>query len=314
MNRLSFPRVVVVLMAACAGSAVAQQPSREVTSPGIEQISVRGSVHDSTGRPLEGAEVRLDSAAIALTDARGEFTLLGAHRATLRLHVRRLGYLAKDTVISPSASEGRVAVSITLSPNALQLGVIVVEGRALDTRLWDAGYYHRKRLGTGRFVGPEELDRFGSGLATVVRETPRVQMDRQNNQEFAYARVGGHRCRMNIFVDGNYARFASPGVSGNGPHDRPDPGVGLDGVVPREDIRAVEIYPSLTSVPSQFLRIGPASNQASQGSAGRLGDAAAAGRPSTRQQEEGPSDAACGAIVIWTKWYAARRQPAANSP
>lgn len=313
MNRLTYSGVVVVLMIAGFGSAESQQGSRTAMPPGIEQTAIVGSVHDSTGRPLEGAEVRLDSAS-ALTDARGEFTLISPNRATLLLHVRRLGYLAKDTLISSAASEGRVIVSVTLAPNALQLGVIVVEGRALDTRLWDAGYYHRKRLGAGRFVGPEELERFGSGLATVVRETPRVQMDRENNQEFAYARVGGHRCRMNVLVDGNFARFASPGASGNGPHDSPDPGVGLDGVVPREDIRAVEIYPSLTSVPSQFLRIGPASNQASQGRAGRLSGAAAAGRPSTRQQEEGPSDAACGAIVIWTRWYASRRQPAANSP
>lgn len=269
-------------------------------------------MRDETGRALEGAEVRLDSTRFALTNNLGEFTLDVAVNANLRLHVRRLGYLAKDTVLAAAATQQRTPVAITLAQNAVQLGTIIVEGRALDTRLWDAGYYHRKRLGAGRFVGPEELEHFASGLSAIVRETPRVTVDRQNNQAFAYARVGGHTCRMNVFVDGTYARFANPGPSGSGPHESSSAAVGLDDVVPREDIRAVEIYPSLTSVPAQFFRIGPAPNQASGGRAGRLSGFGSSGR-SSAAQEEGPSDAACGAIVIWTKWYASNR-PATRTP
>lgn len=314
MTRLTF-LAIVAPVALHAMSSGCQEPNRDTSALGSAHVLVKGIVQDTSGRSLEGAEVRIDSATFALSSNRGEFTLAIGSQTDLRLHVRRLGYLAKDTLILASAVRDHRSLAIALTPNAVQLGTIIVAGRALDTRLWDAGYYHRRRLGTGRFVGPEELEHFASGLAAILRETPRVQMDRQNNQEFAYARVGGHRCRMNVFVDGTYARFASPGVSGTGPHDRPDPGVGLDGVVPREDIRAVEIYPSLVSVPSQFVRIGPASNQASTGRAGRLSGATTAGRPSPPQrEEEGPSDAACGAIVIWTKWYASRRQPASNPP
>jgi hypothetical protein len=114
---------------------------------------------------------------------------------------------------------------------------------------------------------------------------------------------------MNVFVDGQFARYANPGTSGSGTHDSPDPGVGLDDLVPREDIRAVEIYPSLTSVPSQFTRIGPAPNQSSQGRAGRLAMTRGSASASRSGQDEGPSDAACGAIVIWTRWYAAAGSP-----
>lgn len=309
------PVVVGTLLVTFAGFSGSAQVSSSGAGATSSTFSITGVVRDSTDRLLEGAEVRVDSAHLALTRVDGEFAIFGVSRTPVTLRVRRLGYEAAALVVSPPADGERATVTVTLSPNSIQLGVIVVEGRALDTRLWNAGFYKRARLGVGRFIGPDELERFSSGLASILRETPRVQMDRQNNQEFAYARVGGHRCRMNVFVDGTFARFASPGVSGNGPHDRPDPGVGLDGVVPREDIRAVEIYPSLVSVPSQFVRIGPASNQASTGRAGRLSGATTAGRPSSPQrEEEGPSDAACGAIVIWTKWYASRRQPAANAP
>jgi len=310
-RRLRRPVVVgVMLLGSVGASGSAQRSSAAggVTSP---TFSITGVVGDSIGRPLEGAEARVDSSHLVLTGTDGSFSFFGLSRVPVTLRIRRLGYEAATIRVSPPADADRVAVSVTLTPNSIQLGTIVVEGRALDTRLWNAGYYHRQKLGTGRFVGPEELEHFASGLAAIVRETPRVQMDRQNNQEFAYARVGGHRCRMNVFVDGVFARFASPGVSGGGPHDRPDPGVGLDGIVPREDIRAVEIYPSLVSVPTQFVRIGPASNQSSTGRSGQLTSITTAGRPSSShpEEDEGPSDAACGAIVIWTRWYAATGTP-----
>jgi hypothetical protein len=310
VNRLTSLAVIALLLTHAA-SAGGQQPARDTSKSEAGRGVLRGVVRDPGGGSLEGAEVRLDSSSFALTDAAGGFTLPIAGKTDLRLRVRRLGYLAKDTVIPASVVLDRTPLAIVLTPGAVQLGTIIVEGRALDTRLWDAGYYHRQRLGAGRFVGPEELAHFASGLASIVRETPRVQMDREHNQDFAYSRMGGHRCRMNVFVDGTYARYASPGTSGA--RGGGDPGVGLNDVVPLEDIRAVEIYPSFASVPAQFVRIGPAPNQSSQGRGGRLG-ALTAGTPSTIQQDEGPSDAVCGAIVIWTKWYASNRQPKDRAP
>ena len=309
LKRLVCSGAILLLSSLSATPVVCQEPSAFPMTKEAEQISIRGIVHDSAGRPLEGAEVRSDSASVVLTGSSGEFSLLAVRRAELRLHVRRLGFVARDTNVSLAGSDSPRLIDITLSASMVQLGTIVVEGRALDTRLWNAGFYKRARLGVGRFVGPDELERFVSGLATVLRETPRVQVNRQNNQDYAYARAGGHRCRMNVFVDGQFARYANPGTSGTGNHDSPDPGVGLNDLVPREDIRAVEIYPSLTSVPSQFMRIGPASNQSSQGRAGRIATTRGSSSASRGVDDEGPSDAACGAIVIWTRWYAATGAP-----
>ena len=300
---------LILLSSLGAAPAICQQPPESTKSKGVERFAIRGIVHDSAGRPLEGAEVRFDSASVVLTGVNGEFNLVTFKRAELALHVRRLGFVARDTSLSLLGSDPAPVIDITLIANALQLGVIVVEGRALDTRLWNAGFYKRARLGVGRFVGPDELERFAGGLATVLRETPRVQVDRQNNQEDAYARAGAHRCRMNVFVDGQFARYANPGTSGASRNDYPDPGVGLNDLVPRDDIRAVEIYPSLTAVPSQFMRIGPAPNQSSQGRAGRIATTRGSSSASRSSEEEGPSDAACGAIVIWTRWYAATGTP-----
>lgn len=154
-------------------------------------FGISGIVQDSAGRPLEGAEVFIDSQRVALTAADGAFLIPGVKGAPAHLRVRRLGYDVAERDVAPPIEGDRRSVVITLVPNALQLGTIVVEGQAFDTRLWNAGFYKRARLGVGRFVGPDELERFAGGLATVLRETPRVQIERQNNQDHAYARAGG---------------------------------------------------------------------------------------------------------------------------
>lgn len=297
---LVLPRIFVAVLglASLAAAATAQEPAAAAAPVVARAFTITGVVRDTAGRPLEGAEARVDSGRVSLSGPDGTFTIFGVTGMPARVRIRRLGFEAAELNVSPPVDGERVNVAVTLIPNSVQLGTIVVEGRALDTRLWNAGFYKRARLGVGRFIGPDELEHFAGGLATVLRETPRIIMDHRNNEDYAYARAGSHTCRMNVFVDGQFARYANPGVSGRG-----DQGVGVNAIVPRDDIRAVEIYPSLTSVPSQFLRIGPAPNQTSDGRAGRI---PAAGSSPRQAEEEGPSDAACGAIVIWTRWYAAR--------
>jgi len=171
--------------------ALAQGATAAGAKESARTFSITGVVRDSAGRALEGAEARVDSGRVTLTSEDGTYSIFDVPGTSVRLRIRRLGYEATELEIEPPTNGDRVNVAVSLVPNSLQLGVILVEGRALDTRLGNAGFYKRARLGVGRFIGPDELERFAGGLATVLRETPRMQVDRQNNQDYAYARAGG---------------------------------------------------------------------------------------------------------------------------
>jgi hypothetical protein len=261
-------------------------------------FTIAGSVHDAKGDALYGAEIRAGNL-YTTSDAEGSFTLRGVPLDTVTVRVRRIGFNAAQLHIMPPEPGQRVQLAVQLTMNAVALGTIVVEGKALDTKLWDIGFYHRQKLGRGRFITPDFWAHFGgAGIGTVLRETPQVIVERKNNQDYAYSRAGNHLCRMNVFVDGSLAQWAGPGV---GKLDvLRDPGQALDQIVPREDIYAIEIYGSPASVPQQFIRAVPAEPRT-------LSVSRVPSRQGSVAPPLDPIKVDCGALVIWTRWYAARR-------
>jgi hypothetical protein len=291
------------MLGTLTASALHAQDARDPVAGAT--FTLGGVVRDDRGVALYGAEVRAGDA-YATSDSSGVFVLRRLALDTVIVHVRRIGYNAAQLRVSPPGAGQRVELAVTLTMNAVELGTIVVEGKALDTKLWDAGFYQRQMLGRGRFITPDFWEHFGgAGIGTVLRETPHVVVERQNNADFAYSRSGQHLCRMNVFVDGVYVQSASPGVGTE--RTIADPGQSLDQIVPRDDIRAIEIYGTPSSVPTQYQRAVPPAPRAmelSRMSASGLGVQSMSGRrPPT---EAGKVD--CGAVVIWTRWYASLRQ------
>lgn len=85
--------------------------------------TLKGSVRDGAGRPVEGARVTFDDAR-TLTDAEGGFTLAGLEERTTTLVVSRDGFV--QTAV-PSVRPGSVEV---LLPRAAELTGRVEDGRA----------------------------------------------------------------------------------------------------------------------------------------------------------------------------------------
>ena len=320
------------VLAAAAGPAALAAQAR----PAGTTYTLAGAVVDTAGAPVIGAEVRLvprgtaaevvaprlpttrgGTEAGVFSDATGGFVLRGVPTDTVQLVVRRIGYRPAMVEVAPAPAGGTAEIEVSLVPNAVQLRTVIVEGRAFDGQLWDAGFYQRERVGSGRFYGPELLERFGGAtIGTLLRETPRLMIDRRNNQEFAYGPVAGSRCQLNVFVDGRFAREAM----GRG-------AMGLEEIVPRPDIYAIEVYPTSNAVPSEFARIGPAVTSALSEPARRIPQPPTSGpvRGSATgtaarllnedaQAEEQNSDAACGALVIWTRPFALRKAGSAPPP
>ena len=329
------PAPLVALLGAALLVAAGPAPLAAQARPTGATYTLAGAVVDTAGAPVMGAEVRLvprgtaaevvpprlpttrGAEAGAFSDATGAFVLLDVPADTVQLVVRRIGYRPATVEVAPAPAGGRAEIEVSLVPNAVQLRTVIVEGRAFDGQLWDAGFYHRERVGSGRFYGPELLERFGGAtIGTLLRETPRLTIDRRNNQEFAYGPVAGSRCQLNVFVDGRFAREAM----GRG-------GMGLEEIVPRPDVYAIEVYPTSNAVPSEFARIGPAVSSALSEPARRIplppnrgqvrGSAtgtAARLLNEDAQGEEQNSDAACGALVIWTRPFALRKAGSTPPP
>lgn len=299
-------RVLLVVLAAAAvavpaGRSLAQAPAAADTLATRGGVTLEGFVRDPMGNPIEGAELRVGRRLEALSDAAGAYVLRGVPPGTTQLEVRRIGFRPRTVPVNAPAAGARHALDVELQPNAVQLGTVVVEGRAYDRALWTQGYYQRRGAGSGHFFDPDYLAGFGgSTLGSLMREVPRIDLYRTREGEFAFGRIAGRACRMNVFVDGEFARYAMPA-------SRDDPGLGLDQVIARADVHAVEVYPTVNMVPHEFTRIGP-STQSGQVDE-RRGVQQAGGRYARRVDDlpEALNDAACGAIVIWSKPFMERR-------
>lgn len=255
--------------------------------------AIVGVVHDTTGAPIVAVQLRVNGRQVALTDSSGRFRLNAVSEPSLSAMFRRLGYEPVTRMLDTRSST--TPIEVTMIPNQQLLRTIVVEGEAYDKDLWANGFYHRRKIASGSFFDPDFLAHFGGyGLASVMHEVPRVDIMRRGDRDFAFSTVGGNRCRMNVYVDGMFQRAVMPGPGGSS-----DDAVGLNDLVDYHDIRAVEVYPRAMSVPTQFSRMGPGAG--SQGRPMPRIPSPASGRVYVSRADDANADAACGAIVIWTK-------------
>jgi hypothetical protein len=253
--------------------------ARAAAQDSASTVTIAGVVRDTSGRVLPGAEVR-SGEHYTLTSDSGTFVLAGLAPDTVELLVRRIGFRPVVTafVIRPGLT---VSVAVRMTPSDVTLGTIVVAGEKVDARLWKSGFYHRQKLGSGTFFAPDYLEHHGSSLSGLIAEVPGVRVQRDiRARATAIGHFGGKECPMNVFIDGTLARWAND--------------VGLDAVLAKDEILAVEVYPRASFVPSVLV--------GSSSDASGIGGAAGSGS-STRLTSQGQrSD--CGAIFFWTKPFA----------
>ena len=243
-------------------------------------VMLAGVVRDTAGRPLDGAEVRVADR-VALSEADGTFLLSVPTRDTVQVLVRRIGYRAANALLAVQSNVRRVELAVKMIPSAVELGTIVIEGRRMDNRLWRTGFYDRQKLGFGHLFGPEQIERHQGELGGLVHQVPSVRVERQSMGEAtALVRAGRGYCPMLVFVDGLLIRWADE--------------VGLDRVVKKQDILAVEVYPRAAQVPAAF--------------AGHQVNGIGVGAPSPQSGKGGPRRVDCGVIVIWTKPFESKKR------
>jgi Carboxypeptidase regulatory-like domain/TonB-dependent Receptor Plug Domain len=237
-------------------SPISDGPPDTVQAPAGKSV-LSGRVVDSAGRAVFGATVQAISTPLSTSsDSSGRFRLSSLSPGLTFIRVRKIGYLSEYFPLQLEA--GRVATfTVKLRPASGAPSLARVEVRAdarQEARM--AGFYERMRKANGIFVEREELlRRNASHLTEVLRGRNGVNIIRDgSNNPVVYGRnlSGGGYCAMGVILDGVFVYTT---------------GIPIDQMVNLQDVRAIEVYKSGPSVPSEFQR---------------------------RETD-------CGAVVIWTR-------------
>jgi hypothetical protein len=247
------------------------------------RITLSGIVFNAAGTPLNDAEVVAATDLRAVTNTEGRFTLSGVVPGS-DIIVRRIGYQTRTFTVETEPNITGVSVKVTLAPTAVNLGSMLIQETRVDQGLWQRGFYRRELTGVGVFFSPERLAHTQASVGTLMTEVPLVKLDRSMGKLTASVRGpdGIRYCPMNVFLDGNYLPWATS--------------VGLDNVIGRDDVLAIEVYNRAEIVPLMIKRL-----------------AGAEEGPASATTEGGPAIGGtfteCGAIVIWSKPGASSHKP-----
>jgi len=203
-----------------AGAAYAQQPARTTL--------VR--VVDTGGIPVPFASVSVNSHDPGYSDADGMMQQRTESGESVRLKVRRMGY--KPVEFKATRDTAGVFV-VALEPIVLNLSVIEISVRR-STPLSRTGFYERAQMAqkgsfAAQFYGPEELDGQSAGRLSDLMQTSRYVRVVTNGMVTKV--LGRGNCEMLLLLDGRWVRPPIDDVTGAGA------------------LMAIEVYPSVTSMP-----------------------------------------------------------------
>lgn len=277
--QLRFTAMAAAVILSLPAAALAQRINTIKPTAAARQVTLDGVVRDPQGRPLAAAEIIVDDEHRAISNSRGEFSIGGLDSGLLQFVARRIGYQPVTTGVNVEQPGLTVHLAITLTPIAIELGTMIIEGRRMDKTLWQTGFYQRQQLlGGGQYFDDSYFRTHQITLGTVLSEVTSVYVDRQSNGNgIALGKMpNGSRCAMSVFVDGHFISWADQGV---------------DAVVNRDDILALEVYPRASQMPTMIAGRGGKDGGGSIGTVNLKGSAGMSG----------PTTGECGAILIWTK-------------
>jgi hypothetical protein len=213
-------------------SAVVDTATRRVAA-GTALLT--GFISDANGNPVKGARVAVDNdAAVAISRDDGRYSLVGLRAGTRSLNVRRLGFEPADIPVELSSVQPR-QLNVKLSKFVPVLETVRIS--ALRTLGLDrVGFSERKNTGMGRYLTPEQLDRWNSPrINDALRMVPSLRTGRTADGRTTISGRFGDCVRY--FIDG---------------HLWSDMSEGPDMFISGPEIGAIEVY-SPQSSPAEFM-------------------------------------------------------------
>jgi hypothetical protein len=211
-------------------------PSAAADLPATYEVT--GVITDAAREPVPGVEVTAVDASArargAVTDSRGRFNLGRFPAGALSLHVRRIGYEARDIDVKVGAGGQPTSVEIVLLPVAVELDSISVSANP-QGRLREFYQRRRQRAMFAHFLDSEDIRRRGPANASdLFRSVPGISI--RSNPAAGGNAIRIRNCQPMVWLDGQRA-----------------PGTELDEVIRPEEIAAIEFYPSSAGTPAQYL-------------------------------------------------------------
>lgn len=195
---------------------------------------VSGTVRDSLGLPVEGAQITVSrSPLVGESDERGRFVLAKAAAGRMTVRVRRIGF--RPDSVSLDVLAGRtIETNVTLGRLAVELSPVVVLGRRNITGRM-AGFYQRQLRGGGHFITLDDINkRNPMNMTDMFRMIPGVRVETAGMRN--RIRFRGGRCAPLTWLDG------TPLYAGE---------FDLDAIDPRS-LEGLEVYSGAASVPAEF--------------------------------------------------------------
>lgn len=238
-----------------------------VSTAGAQESVVRVVVSDSIGARIPFAVVMYKDGVSRAANDSGVALVEVATLDSVRLVVRRMGFLPSEGWVPPGSGARVYAVTLRRLPQRLKEVAIRAPG---DNRLFRAGFYERMddrtKISTNtRFFTPEELDmrnadQVSSILAAVPFLTIRYMSEVGGPTRMLGRKVpvitGRGRCPATILLDGQvpkglYEDFASEDRNPITANVTPIP---FDDLVRPGSITGIEVYQSASGAPAE-LRI-----------------------------------------------------------
>ncbi len=198
-----------------------------------------GVLRDPLGQPLPNATVTVaGTGQRARTNEAGRFELVGLPSGTQLFEARALGFELLRTPVNISDAD-MTTLSYALSRLVLLDTVKVRAIRAAAMGRDMAEFESRRRMGIGKFFGPDELNSIDPNrLSDLLFRVPGVRI---------VPAMGGDRILMRGFGMGAYC---SPDIWLDGMRIAYDGS--MDSFIPPQWLRAVEVYPRTAMAPMQY--------------------------------------------------------------
>lgn len=196
---------------------------------------ITGTVVTAIGyRPLANALITVINGPETRTNDRGEFTLTNAPEGTRMLEVRALGFYPDRRHVN--IVEGAPPLRVALSTLKAVLDTVKIRATRLAL---DEGFVRRKRMGLGKFIGPEDVAKAAAINTTdLFRRVTGVRVESDTGSVLmrgAFDATG--YCAAAIFIDGVYMRTFTV--------------EDIDTAVPPQNVAGIEVYSS-AFVPAEF--------------------------------------------------------------
>jgi outer membrane receptor for Fe3+-dicitrate len=206
----------------------------------VERGVIRGTVTDSAGRPVVGAQLMVKNTDIrAMTGLDGRFVLQGVWPGETEIKAQRVGFQLQSATVTVKQADTTRADFVM--PAVTYLAVVESDASATSARM--APFEQRRARGGGAFVTRADIERrHPDKLSDVLRsvagvsiksnssagQQPTIEISRSSHS------INSRACDVQLYVDGH------PYQRGN-----------IDDFPP-ETVEGIEVYRGGSELPSEY--------------------------------------------------------------